>query len=224
MKHFLSFFLLIVTLTVQGQTKQNQNFTSYLPKGYLLIDTVYGDVNNDGIQDCLLLIKGTDKSKVVLDDYGKKADRNRRGLIVLIKQQGMYAEAVKNYNCFSSENEDGGVYMPPELSIEIKNGKLYISFGHGRYGYWRYTFRFNHSDFELIGYDSGDRSSFLSEYVTFDETSINFITRKKLVKKVINVTQDGKEVYKETRQNIKANKLIRLSAIQDFDELETDNP
>ena len=224
MKQFLSFLLLTITLTAGGQTKQNQNFSSFLPKGYVLFDTVYGDVNNDGVQDCLLLIKGTDKSKVILDDYGKKADRNRRGLIVLLKQQGKYVATVTNYHCFSSENEDGGVYIPPDLSLEIKKGNLYVHYAHGRYGYWRYTFRFHQSDFELIGYDSADRSSFASDYALFDETSINFITKKKLLKKVINVDKEGKEVYQETLQDIKANKHIRLSAIKDFDELDVDNP
>jgi hypothetical protein len=141
---------------------------------------------------------------------------------VLLNRKGKYEIAVKNYNCFSSENEDGGVYMPPDLSVEIKKNNLCVHYGHGRYGYWRYTFRFQNSDFELIGYDSGDRSSFESDYVTFDETSMNFITKKELVKKVIKVNTDGKEVFKETWKNINISTFIKLSKIKDFDELDMD--
>ena len=55
---------------------------------------------------------------------GKLIDRNRRGIIVLFSEEKGYKVAVKNYNCFSSENEDGGVYFAPYLSIDIRNSKL----------------------------------------------------------------------------------------------------
>ena len=32
----------------------------------------------------------------------------------------------RNYDCFSSENEDGGVYYPPELWIEFEKGNLIV--------------------------------------------------------------------------------------------------
>jgi hypothetical protein len=222
MKQLLSFIFAILTITAFGQVKQKENLSAFLPKGYVIFEKIYGDLNKDNLKDCILIIKATDKTKIVIDDYEKKVDRNRRGLIVLLNRKGKYEIAVKNYNCFSSENEDGGVYMPPDLSVEIKKNNLCVHYGHGRYGYWRYTFRFQNSDFELIGYDSGDRSSFESDYVTFDETSMNFITKKELVKKVIKVNTDGKEVFKETWKNINISTFIKLSKIKDFDELDMD--
>ena len=48
------------------------------------------------------------------------------------------------------------------------------------------------------------------------------MTKKKLVKKVIKVNADGKEVYKETWTNINVNTFTKLSQIKDFDELEMD--
>lgn len=222
MKQLLSLIFAILTITAFGQVKQKENFSAFLPKGYVIFEKIYGDLNKDNFKDCILIIKATDKTKIVIDDYEKKVDRNRRGLIVLFNRKGKYEIAVKNYKCFSSENEDGGVYMPPDLSVEIKKSNLCIHYGHGRYGYWRYTFRFQNSDFELIGYDSGDRSSFESDYVTFDETSMNFITKKKLEKEVIKVDTDGKEDYKETWKNINLSTVIGLSKIKDFDELDMD--
>ena len=38
-----------------------------------------------------------------------------------------------------SLNEDGGVYYPPELAVEIKIAELKFLYGHGRYGYWEYV-------------------------------------------------------------------------------------
>lgn len=220
MKKILTCLITTFTTAAFGQVNQKLNPTDFLPKGYVVFKKINGDLDKDGIADCVLIIKGTDTSKFVIDEYRGQLDRNRRGIIVLFNKKGQYELAVGNYDCFSSENEDGGVYFPPELFVKIKNGNLYVHYGHGRYGYWIYTFRFQHSDFELIGYDEGYRSSYISDYVTFDVESINFLTKKKVVREVIKVNADGKETYKETWKNVIVNKLIRLSEIEDFDNLD----
>ena len=51
-------------------------------------------------------------------------DRNRRGIIILFTEKDGYKLASKNYNCFSSENEDGGNYFSPELWVEERKGNL----------------------------------------------------------------------------------------------------
>ena len=71
-------------------------------------------------------------------------------------------------------------------------------------GFWR----FQNSDFELIGYDAGYRSNFISDWVTFDEESINFLSKKKLTKEIIKVATDGKATFKETWKNLSVNVLI----------------
>ena len=174
MKQLLTFFIVILTTIAFGQAEQKQNPIDFLPKGYVVFEKIYGDLNNDRIDDCVLIIKGTDTNQITIDEYLGRLDRNRRGIIILFNKNGHYELALKNYHCFSSENEDGGVYFPPELSFEIKNGNLSAHYAHGRYGYWKYTFRFQRSDFDLIGYDNGYRSSYISDWVTFEEVSINF--------------------------------------------------
>ncbi len=189
----------------------------FIPKGYVPFDTITGDFNKDGLDDYVLMIKGTDKSKVIQDEYRGQLDRNRRGIIALLNKKNGYELAVKNYQCFSSENEEGGVYYAPELDLEIKDGKLYIHYAHGRYGYWTYTFRFQNSDFELIGYDASSNHG----PIVLTETSINFLTGKKIINQNINEnTYDGDEVFEKTETKISKNKLIKLSEIKDFDELE----
>lgn len=220
MKKLLTLLMTIIIISAFGQVRQKQIPTDFVPNGYVILEKIYGDLNNDTLEDCILIIKGTDTSKIITDEYRGKLDRNRRGIIVLFNKNDHYELAVKNYDCFSSENENGGGYFAPELSVEIKNGKLYARYEHGRYGYWEYTFRFQNSDFELIGYDVGYRSNFSSDYVTFDEESINFLSEKKLKKEVIEVNAEGRETYKETWGNIIVNKLIKLSEIKDFDELD----
>lgn len=208
----LPFFLLIIL----GCKAQNNKPSDFIPKGYVEFENYVGDLNKDGRDDYVLIIKETDTTNIVTNRFDKKVDRNRRGIIVLFKNDKGYRLADKNYNCFSSENEDGGVYFPPELWIEIKNEKLYIHYGHGRYGYWTYTFRFQNSNFELIGYDSSSNRG----PITNRETSINFLTKKKLIKENTNENAEGgDEIFKETWDTIEIENLIKLSEIKDFDEL-----
>lgn len=211
------FFFLLIILSCKAQNSEPSDF---IPKGFTEFEKYFGDLNKDSLEDCVLIIKKTDTANIVTNRFDKKVDINRRGIIVLFKKEKSYQLADKNYNCFLSENEDGGVYFPPELWIDIKNGKLYIHYDHGRYGYWEYTFRFQNSNFELIGFDSSSNRG----PVTLTETSINFLTKKKLVKENTNEDAErGEESFKETWSTIKIENLIKLSEIKDFDELDIYN-
>ncbi|SIS69019.1 hypothetical protein SAMN05421786_1011025 [Chryseobacterium ureilyticum] len=208
--------------------KKNPN--DFIPEGYVINkygggisaegwDEIKGDLNKDGLEDVILIIKGTDKNKIIQDEDRGALDRNRRGIIVLLNKGNYYELASKNYNCFSSENEDGGVYFAPELNVGIEKGNLYINYGHGRYGNWGYTFRYQNGDMELIGYDSYSSNGPVPQY----EVSINFLTKKKLTKDNLNKNDDGDNYevkYKDIWETIKLNKLMKLSEIKDFDDLE----
>lgn len=216
MKKLLILVLTILTLPVFGQVVPKQNPADFLPIGFVISEKITGDLNKDGFEDCVLVIKGTDTSKCIIDEYHVLVDRNRRGIIVLFNKKDHYEMVVKNIDCFSSDNEDGNGYLPPELFIEIKKGNLFVHYGHGRYGYWRFTFRFQHSDIALIGFDESDDSG----PVVNAEISINFLTKRKLEKVNINKhAQGGDEVFTETWKKIQVNRLIQLSAIKDFDTL-----
>jgi hypothetical protein len=212
----LLILLILGNYTIQAQNSEVEDF---IPKGYVLFEKVYGDLNKDNQEDCILLIKGTHKDSIVVNRYDEKVDRNRRGIIILFKTQNGYQKAIENLNCFSSENEDGGVYFPPELVIEVTRGNLIIHYAHGRYGFWRYTFRYQDSNFKLIGYDVSNNHG----PVINSELSINFLTKKKLVKENTNENADGgDEVFKESWSKIESNRLLSLSEIKDFDDLDMD--
>lgn len=205
------------TETVAPKPQIGKPIADFIPKGYKIFQEIKGDLNKDGLEDCVVIIKATNKENIITHEYRGKLDRNRRGIIVLFKADEDYVLATKNYDCFSSENEDGGVYFAPELDVSVEKGKLYVHYGHGRYGYWTYTFRYQKADFELIGYDSSDNFG----PVVNSETSINFLTKKKVTKTNTNENaESGDEIFEEKTEKIKVNKLIRLSEIKDFDELE----
>ena len=216
MKLFSTFSLALISVIAFGQPVLKQNANDFIPQGFVLSGTSIGDLNKDGIDDKVLLVKGTDKGAFEKNEFGELVDRNRRGIIVLFKKDNQYQMILKNLNCFSSENEDGGVYYAPELSLEINKGNLYIHYAHGRYGYWKYTFRYRNSDFYLIGYDSSEGGEVVEK-----ETSINFLSKKKQEKVNTNESAEGgDEEFRETWTNITVNKLLKLRDIKDFENFE----
>jgi hypothetical protein len=213
----------------QHSPQQAKKPSDFVPEGYVIhqyeggtftggMQEIKGDLDNDGLADIVLIIKGTDKANFIKDKSRGELDRNRRGIIVLLNKKDHYKLALKNYNCFSSENEDGGVYLAPELDVSIEKGNLNIHYAHGRYGYWGYTFRYQNSDFELIGYNASSHSG----PILNKEISINFLTKKKLERVNINeeVKESGDEIFEEKWSEVKIKELIRLSEIRDFDKLE----
>lgn len=218
MKNFIQILLLLFlrSYTIQAQ---NNNIEDFIPNDYVLYDTIYGDLNKDNHEDCILIIKATYKENIVTNRFDEIVDRNRRGIIILFKSENGYQKTTENLRCFSSENEDGGVYYAPELSFEVKRGNLIIHYAHGRYGFWKYTFRFQESKFKLIGYDETNGG-----VVIRNETSINFLTKKKLFRQNINEdAEGGDEVFKETWSKIVISELLNLSDIKDFEELNFGN-
>lgn len=188
-----------------------------IPDGYLIYDRIGGDLNKDGIGDSVFILKKIDENNIVTNNYDEVVDRNRRGIMIFLNQNGLWNLTVKNMSCFSSENEEGGIYYPPQLTAVIKKGNLYLEYEHGRYGYWSYTFRLKDSDFELIGYDWSDNYGPIIQ----SETSINFLTKRKLFRENINQDTElgGNEIFEETWSDIELDVLLKLSEIVDFDEL-----
>lgn len=202
--------------TTISDTIPKNKISDFIPKGFKLFEEIKGDLNKDGIEDRVLIIKEVNKKNIVVDEHRGELDRNRRGIIVLLNENGKYKQFLKNVDCLSSENEEGGAYYAPDLFVEIKKGNLYVHYSHGRYGYWTYTFRLKNSDFDLIGYDSSNNNgSTVNSY-----TSINFLTKKKIVKvNTFENEEDESEVFKEHIYTLKVRKLTKLSEIEDFDEL-----
>ncbi len=210
--------------TVSYETKTfSSDFTDFVPDGYRIFRNEYvnvesGDLNKDGLEDVVFLIKKIDSSNIVTDQQRGKLDMNRRGIIVLLKKADGYEKVVQNLDCFSSENEDGGIYYASELYFEIVKGKLKVSYAHGRYGYWSYTFRYQQNDLALIGFDSYQSNNAVPQYIN----SINFLTKKKLKRDNLNKYDPGDdytENYEDTWEKIEVPRLILLSEIEDFVQL-----
>lgn len=221
MKIFITILCSVLLLPVVAFCQANGRLDRFLPEGYKIFETEYGDLNKDGLEDVVLIIKATDEAGFGENQFGDIVDKNRRGILMLFNTGNAYELVLLNNDCFSSENEDGGVYFAPELLVDIEKGNLYIRYAHGRYGHWWYTFRFQNNDFELIGYDAAEHYG----PIVNRETSINFSTQRKLVRENVNdfTEESGDEVFEETWSDILIDKLVKLSAIEDFDRLGEEN-
>jgi len=213
--------LTVVTLLLFGGgfscKSQHLAAKDFVPKGHILLDKLEGDLNLDGQRDCVLIIKGTDPNQVVTNRFDQTVDRNRRGIIVLLNKDGQYHMVVNNNDCFYSEHEDGGVYYAPQLSIKIEIGLLKVHFEHGRYGQREFVFKYQDSDFELIGYLASRGGA-----VTEGLTAIDFLNKKRI--ELVNTNPDAEkdrdEDFEETETKINIEQLLKLSQIKAFEDLD----
>ena len=205
-----------VRLATAPKMELKKDPKKFVPKGYSLFQQYKGDLNKDGKPDVVLMIKGTEESKWVDDENRGRLDRNRRGLVILFKRKNGYEQILRNDTCFSSENEDGGIYDAPELELYIIKNTLHIYFAHGRYGCWNYIFRYQNNDFKLIGYNH----TRCIRCVTYYNLDINFSKRTRVYEENLNADDDEKEErFKVTKSKIRRKKLIKLSEIADIDKL-----
>lgn len=221
---------LIVAAVLFSQTalaKVSDIFESFVPTGFVLQGQQCDwDFNQDGKSDCVLLIKNTQKSAWEEDERNpnQMVDRNRRGIIILLQADTGYQKVLENRAIFASENEYGGVYFAPELDITGKGKKLILHYGHGRYGFWSYSFDYRKvngkPDFYLIGYDSSyNRGPYVESTV-----SINFLTHKIRYQKNQETDWDSDTPrFKTIWRDFAKQPLIKLSDIDDIENIDLQN-
>ena len=76
----IPFFFLLIT-NIVGHTQGN-NLSDFIPEGYTEYSRDSQDLNNDGQDDCFLIIK--------------KMDRNRHGVLALFKNDKNYERIIPN--------------------------------------------------------------------------------------------------------------------------------
>ena len=213
--------IMAVALLAAGAQARDSKLANLVPAGYTITEEIKGDLNKDSLEDYVLIIKGK-KEDEWCREGGK--DCNLRGIIVVFNKGGRYELALENRDCFQSVDTEPGGYSAPELSVSIKRGNLYIKYDHIRYGYWYYTFRYQNSDFELIGFDN-----ILGVTGRLDKiVSINFQAKKMLTKIpvadiLVDDFADGtarNAKFDETWENFTPTEPIKLRKIADFREFD----
>ncbi len=213
-------FLLGIFIYSYSQISIADDNQPYMYGDYRVMEVIQGSLDDTNQDDLVLLIKATDPEEFQPDQWDKNiVDKNRRGLVIFLKTDDGYQKVLENRDFLASENEDGGIYFPPELSINLDKGLLYFHYWHGRYGYWAYTFRYNpkDKDFDLIGFDSEETRGPIALLIL----SINFLTGKKKILRNPDETNEDFDIkdFIETWEAFDQPKTIKLSQLKDIDDL-----
>lgn len=178
----------------------SDRFDSWIPSGWTLVLSATGDLNHNGADDAVLVVEEVNADNLLANDgFGPSVlNLNPRRLMVLFNDQGDYHEFMSRDNLLPSEHsQDIPCLADPLLSeggISIERGRILIEIGTwlscGSYGVSRqtFTFRFEHAQFRLIGYDYSEFSRNSGEVT---EVSVNYLTGKKKVTTGGNMFEDA---------------------------------
>ncbi len=192
-----------------------------------IVETIYGDLNNDGQKDVVLLTQKNDPENIIIqseDSLGPDTlNQNPRGIIIAFKEGDHYRLVAHTNRFLPSPNsiEQPCLADPLEESdgIQISNGVLNISLQYWySCGSWSvtnntYTFRFQNNKFELIGFSASSYHRASGEETS---VSINYSTKKKQTITGDNMFDEEASKPKETWENIKVDRLYNL------EEMDTD--
>jgi hypothetical protein len=190
--------------------KMGRAMSDFVPRGYDTLATATGDLNKDGKDDVVMVLK--DKREDTADVSSDVMD-NGRLLVILFKTTDGYVLAGKSGDVVMSKNS-GGAFGDPFSGLDVKNEVLTINQYGGSSDRWSIItkFRYQNNGFYLIGL-TNDSYSTLSEceVQTGAYTDINFVTRDRVVK---TVKKDCKQSTKKDKINAKS--LKKLENITDI--------
>ncbi|MFT5779444.1 MAG: hypothetical protein ACI837_002402 [Crocinitomicaceae bacterium] len=157
-----------------------ETLDSFVPKGWMILKKVEGDLNKDKIKDLVLVLMNTDEANVFSDEFSE-IDSNPRDLLILfgIDKANCYRLMTKS-SSFILAHEESSMDDPFE-DIEISKGTLKLNFrswynmGSWLSSTYTYVWRFQDGDFKLIGANSSEFHRSTGDAV---DVSVNFSTHK----------------------------------------------
>ena len=163
--------------------KQGASLNALVPQNWKIIDTAFGDLNNDKTEDLALIVEyflpisenrayGDNETELI------KEFQKPRVLAIYFKSKsgGNYVFASQNNNFILRANE-GGSMGDPLRNINISNQNLQLSFEGGNNWRWKldYEFKYHDKEWDLIRANNVYYHSVSGEMT---EKKYNFIDRK----------------------------------------------
>ena len=195
--------------------RQVASVNGFVPKGWLLEASAAGDLNGDQRPDAALVLHMTDPRNRLPSpgDSERRYDTNPRLLVVAFgRPSGGYQLAVADPRLIprleSPSQEDPFDELSVKAGVLGVKMHLFMSAGGWEAGGSSYSFRWQNGGFKLIGFD---RDTVMRNSGETSEVSINYLTRRKLLKKG-NIGSDGQT---ERWVTIPKKPLIDLTQIGD---------
>jgi len=192
MRPLLIFILAIVTFVSHGQgfpypsiESMGSTIADFVPAGWTILDSTYGDLNKDGLEDSAIILQHKD-SVALVNNHEDTIMTQPRMLVILFKNSGDKGfRLTERSNSFILKN-DNPAMDDPYQEFAINKGVLEIKF-HLFYnmGSWyitnaAYKFRYQGGQFVLIG---ADNYSFHRATHDYEDYSYNFLTKKRILTK-----------------------------------------
>jgi hypothetical protein len=145
----LPLFLMLFIMVVSCKEKTDEStidkdspeaLLTFIPKNYMLKDTVRGDLNLDGIKDLILVLNKEDEEQT--SDVIENPEK-RLMLILLGQKNNTYQKARQSENaiyCYDC----GGMLGDPFQKITIKDGEFAIEHFGGSSWRWARTSKFKY--------------------------------------------------------------------------------
>jgi hypothetical protein len=189
MRAFLTFIVLLTFGHLFGQNftypiikKKGTSVNDFVPVGWIIRDSVMGDLNNDKLIDIVLILQHVDTVTLTRteDDITDTVKTQPRILAVLFRDSSDKVFHLKEQsNSFILTHDD--IYADdPYQSVVIEKGILKIDFyWYPTSGNWfnthSYKFRYQEKKFYLIGGDYEEANKATHDYSKY---SYNFLTGK----------------------------------------------
>ena len=160
--------------------KEGRTIEEVVPNGWD-IQSATGDLNKDGIEDFILIVRPNDPAHIKTRDDGFEYNFNPLFLAVYFGSPSGVYKRFKVWHDTVSGREDEYTEITNELSITPKGAiditvSSWSSMGTADTGGTTYRYRFQSGDFYLIG----EESSWLNRMTGEGEsTSINYLTGQK---------------------------------------------
>jgi len=123
-------------------SKLGKKYTDFVPKGYQILDSVAGDLNEDSLTDAVLVLNflhESETTRVVSDSLFP-----RILLILFGSKNGFTLAEISNKLVLGSNPFDWG---DPLKSIKIETNSILIDYWSGRpHGRWAATYKFKYQD------------------------------------------------------------------------------
>jgi hypothetical protein len=180
-------------LTIYFSVSYGQNFSypsikttghsilDFVPAGWTILDSAYGDLNKDGIKDAAIIIQHMDSISLINSLEDTVLTQPRILLLLFKNATNNKFTLIEQSNSFILKHDDS-IMDDPYQGITIDKGILKIDF-HLFYnmGSWysttsTYKFRFDGKTFVLIG---ADLSTIHRATLDYEDYSYNFLTKKR---------------------------------------------
>lgn len=131
----------------------NKDVQSFVPAGYSILDQVKGDINLDGVEDLILVLKSDD------EDNGGDTNKNRWVYLLEGNKEGAY-KVVRKSDKTVLCHDCGGTMGDPYQTIVIKNGYFSIEHYGGSGMRWTriITYKYDKSKNEWFLHKDGGES------------------------------------------------------------------